>query len=70
MIEEEIHRAKAGEEAYIGLKMNSLTDKKIIDKLIRASEAGVKDRHGDPRYQLPDPAGSGQNRQHPRRSVS
>ena len=42
MIEEEIHRAKAGEEAYIGLKMNSLTDKKIIDKLIRASEAGVK----------------------------
>lgn len=42
MIEEEIHHAKAGEEAYIGLKMNSLTDKKIIDKLIRASEAGVK----------------------------
>ena len=42
MIEEEIHRAKAGEEAYIGIKMNSLTDKKIIDKLINASEAGVK----------------------------
>ena len=42
MIEEEIHRAKAGEEAYIGIKMNSLTDKKIIDKLIEASEAGVK----------------------------
>ena len=35
-------RAKAGEEAYIGIKMNSLTDKKIIDKLINASEAGVK----------------------------
>ena len=35
-------RAKAGEEAYIGIKMNSLTDKKIIDKLIDASEAGVK----------------------------
>ena len=42
MIEEEIHRAKAGEEAYVGIKMNSLTDKKIIDKLISASEAGVK----------------------------
>ena len=42
MIEEEIHRAKAGEEAYIGIKMNSLTDKKIIDKLINASETGVK----------------------------
>lgn len=42
MIEEEIHRAKAGEEAFIGIKMNSLTDKKIIDKLISASEAGVK----------------------------
>ena len=37
-----MHRAKAGEEAYIGIKMNSLTDKKIIDKLIEASEAGVK----------------------------
>ena len=42
MIEEEIHRAKAGEEAYIGIKMNALTDKKIIDKLINASETGVK----------------------------
>ena len=42
MIDEEIHHARAGEESYIGLKMNSLTDKKIIDKLIMASEAGVK----------------------------
>ena len=42
MIDEEIHHAKAGEAAYIGLKMNSLTDKKIIDKLIYASESGVK----------------------------
>ena len=39
MIDEEIACAKEGKEAYIGLKMNSLTDKKIIDKLI---EAGVK----------------------------
>lgn len=42
MIDEEIVCAKEGKEAYIGLKMNSLTDKKIIDKLIEASQAGVK----------------------------
>ena len=42
MIEEEIVRSKNGEEAYIGLKLNSLTDKRIIDKLAEASCAGVK----------------------------
>ena len=42
MIDGEISRAQNGEEAYIGLKLNSLTDKKIIDKLIEASCAGVK----------------------------
>ncbi len=42
MIDEEIACAKEGKEAYIGLKMNSLTDKKIIDKLIEASQARVK----------------------------
>ena len=42
MIDEEIRLAQSGEEAYIGLKLNSLTDKKIIDKLIEASCAGVK----------------------------
>jgi len=42
IIDEEISYAKEGKEAYIGLKMNSLTDKKIIDKLIEASQAGVK----------------------------
>lgn len=41
MIEEEIIRAKSGEDAYIGLKLNSLTDKKIMDKLVEASCAGV-----------------------------
>ncbi|MGN0679301.1 MAG: polyphosphate kinase 1 [Oscillospiraceae bacterium] len=30
-----------GEEGYIGVKINSLTDKKIIDALIDASKAGV-----------------------------
>ena len=41
-IEEQIKKEKNGETAYIGLKMNSLTDKRIIDKLIDASKAGVK----------------------------
>ena len=42
MVDEEIAHARNGEEAYAGFKLNSLTDKKIIDKLIEASEAGVK----------------------------
>lgn len=41
MIDAEIEHAKAGEPSYIGLKMNSLTDKRIIDKLAEASCAGV-----------------------------
>ena len=41
MIDEEIEHAKAGEPAYIGLKMNSLTDKRIMSKLVEASCAGV-----------------------------
>ena len=41
MIDAEIEYAKAGEPSYIGLKMNSLTDKRIIDKLAEASCAGV-----------------------------
>ena len=41
MIGDEIEHKKNGEEAYIGLKLNSLTDKKIIDKLVEASQAGV-----------------------------
>lgn len=42
MIDREIEHAKIGESAYIGLKMNSLTDKKIMQKLVEASKAGVK----------------------------
>ncbi len=41
-IDREIQIARDGGEGYIGIKINSLTDKKIIDKLIEASEAGVK----------------------------
>jgi len=42
MIDEEIAHAKQGEESYIGIKINSLTDKAIITKLVEASQAGVK----------------------------
>ena len=42
MIDEEINHVKKGEKGYIGIKINSLTDKVIINKLIEASQAGVK----------------------------
>ncbi|MCC8141292.1 MAG: polyphosphate kinase 1 [Lachnospiraceae bacterium] len=41
-IDLQIERAKEGKSAYVGAKTNSLTDKVIIEKLIEASEAGVK----------------------------
>ena len=41
MIDEEIARAKSGEEAYLGFKLNGLTDKGIVDKLFEASQSGV-----------------------------
>lgn len=42
LIDEEISAARQGLPAYIGIKINSLTDKVIIDRLIAASQAGVK----------------------------
>ncbi|MCI7713002.1 MAG: polyphosphate kinase 1 [Clostridiales bacterium] len=42
MIDGEIARARDGEDAYIGVKINSLTDKAIIDRLVQASCEGVK----------------------------
>ena len=42
LIDEQIHCAENGQPAYIGIKINSLTDKTIMEELIRASKAGVK----------------------------
>jgi len=41
-IEREIEKAKLGKPAIIVAKMNSLTDKDIIDKLVVASKEGVR----------------------------
>lgn len=42
LVENEIHLAQAGKEAYMILKMNSLEDKKMIKLLYEASNKGVK----------------------------
>lgn len=42
LIDREIQNAKMGRPAYMNLKMNSLSDYPIIDKLYEASNAGVK----------------------------
>ena len=42
MIDAEIEKVKQGSTGYVGVKINSLTDKVLIDKMIKASQAGVK----------------------------
>lgn len=42
MIDDEIEIQRSGGQGYVGAKMNALTDKKIMEKLIEASQAGVK----------------------------
>jgi len=42
LIQTEIEHAKKGNEAYMYLKMNSLEDSGMIEKLYEASQAGVK----------------------------
>ena len=41
-MDKEIEIARNGGKAYMGAKINSLTDKEIIDKLIECSKAGVR----------------------------
>lgn len=41
-IDKQIALAKEGKEGYVGFKCNSVTSKPMIDKLIEASQAGVK----------------------------
>jgi polyphosphate kinase len=42
LINEQIKRAQRGQEAFIRMKMNSLSDRRMIDRLYKASQAGVK----------------------------
>lgn len=42
LMDEEIEHARKGEPAYISLKLNGVSDKEVIDKLIECSMAGVK----------------------------
>lgn len=42
LLDEEISYAKKGKDAYFFAKVNSLSDKVVIDKLIEASKAGVR----------------------------
>lgn len=42
MIDDEITQAKAGKKAHIIIKMNSIQDPSMIEKLYEASQAGVK----------------------------
>lgn len=42
LFDEQIQFAKEHKKGYIGIKINSLTDKVLIEKIIEASQAGVK----------------------------
>lgn len=42
LMDEQIERTKHGKDGYIGIKINALTDRALIEKFIEASKAGVK----------------------------
>lgn len=53
LIDREIQMAKEGKAAYIGIKINSLTDKRIIDKAGGGIQSWSEDRYGSPWHLLP-----------------
>lgn len=42
MIDGEIEKARRGEPSYLGFKLNGLSDKGLIEKLVEAGQAGVR----------------------------
>ena len=42
MLDNEIHNARQGKEAYLKMKINHITDEEMVRKLYKASQAGVK----------------------------
>ena len=52
LIDEEITQAKKRKPAAITLKMNSLSDEEMIQKLYEAARAGVEIKLDHPRYFL------------------
>ena len=62
----EIERAHAGEPARVFFKMNSLTDREVIDKIAEASQAGVEVQMNRYTYSHVPAAGrAGQDRERP-----
>ena len=58
--------AEAGKKARIRVKVNSLTDEKVIEALYDASRGGGRDRYRLPVDLLASPGGQGPEREHPR----
>ena len=64
MIDEQTELAKSGMPAYIGIKINSLTDKYLNRKTDRCFTGWRKNRNDRSRHQLPDRRRSGTDRKY------
>lgn len=62
-LDREIQRALAGEPARVFFKLNSLTDREVIDKIAEASCAGVRVDMIIRRHLVPQAGRSGQDRE-------